>query len=205
MRPVLAHRWRYLQEHVAEHTRDPPLVARGSRYVVTPWGCRLACRLLAHVGQPRELGEASGLCRVWPNVVSDIGVLSLLGVCRLWWMITHIGTAMLYVSDKEASLVFYRDLLGFTVLTDQDMGNGARWLELATPDGLTTIALHDAAQDGKQPGEGAYLTFACDDVHTTVKELRSRGGEVSDPDEQPWGTFAFVEGPDKHRVQIHQK
>ncbi len=112
---------------------------------------------------------------------------------------------MLYVSDQEASLAFYRDLLGFSVVTDQDMGNGARWLELSLPDGLTTIALHDAAKDGKQPGEGAYLTFACDDVAATVEELRRLGAEVSDPDEQPWGTFAFIEGPDMHRVQIHEK
>lgn len=85
------------------------------------------------------------------------------------------------------------------------MGDGARWLELAPSDGSTTIALHDASSNGKQPGEGAYLTFVCDDVAATVEELRRDCAVVSDPDEQPWGTFAFVEGPDNHRVQIHQK
>ncbi|MFI0447933.1 VOC family protein [Actinomadura sp. 6N118] len=120
-------------------------------------------------------------------------------------MITNIGTAMLYVSDQEESLRFYRDLLGFSVVTDQDMGEGARWLEVAPPDGTTTIALHDAAREGKEPGEGAYLTFACDDVAATVNELRNRGAEVSDPDVQAWGTFAFVNGPDGHKVQIHKK
>lgn len=120
-------------------------------------------------------------------------------------MITHIGTAMLYVSDQDTSLVFYRDVLGFSVVTDQNMGDGGRWLEVAPPDDSTTIALHDAAAEGKEPGEGAYLTFACDDVAATVVELRGKGAEVSDPDEQPWGTFAFVEGPDGHHVQIHRK
>ncbi|WP_109509472.1 VOC family protein [Nocardioides speluncae] len=120
-------------------------------------------------------------------------------------MITHIGTAMFYVSDQEESLRFYRDILGFSVVTDQDMGGGARWLEVAPPGGSTTIALHDAAADGKLPGDGAYLTFACDDVARTVDELRAKGAQVTDPDEQPWGTFAFVEGPDGHRVQIHRK
>ena len=120
-------------------------------------------------------------------------------------MITHIGTAMMYVSDQEESLAFYRDVLGFSVVTDQDMGGGARWLEVAPPDGSTTIALHDAAADGKRPGEGAYLTFSCDDVAATVAQLRDKGAAVSDPDEQPWGTFAFVKGPDGHRVQIHRK
>ncbi|WP_147916607.1 VOC family protein [Ruania zhangjianzhongii] len=120
-------------------------------------------------------------------------------------MITGIGTAMLYVSDQEESLRFYRDLLGFTVVTDQEMGPGMRWVEVAPPQGSATIALHDAAAEGKAPGEGAYLTFACDDVAATVAELRRRGAVVSDPDEQPWGTFATVQGPDGHQVQFHRK
>ena len=119
-------------------------------------------------------------------------------------MITHIGTAMLYVSDQEESLRFYRDLLGFSVVRDQDMGDGRRWVEVAPPDGPATIALHDAAADGKQPGEGAYLTFACD-VAATVSELRAKGATASDPIKQPWGTFAFVDGPDGHKVQFHRK
>ncbi|HLR27467.1 MAG TPA: VOC family protein [Ruania sp.] len=120
-------------------------------------------------------------------------------------MITGIGTAMLYVSDQEESLRFYRDVLGFVVVTDQSMGEGMRWLELAPPAGGTSIALHEAAANGKRAGEGAYLTFACDGVAETVDELRRKGAVVSDPDEQPWGTFAFVDGPDGHQVQIHQK
>lgn len=120
-------------------------------------------------------------------------------------MITGIGTAMLYVSDQQQSLQFYRDVLGFTVVTDQAMRPDMRWVEVAPPRGTTTIALHDAAAHGKTPGEGAYLTFACDDVAATVAELRARGAVVSEPDEQPWGTFATVEGPDGHQVQFHHK
>ena len=120
-------------------------------------------------------------------------------------MITGIGTAMVYVSDQEKSLQFYRDVLGFTVVTDQEMGPGMRWVEVAPPQGDTTIALHDAGASGKRAGEGAYLTFACDDVPGTVAGLRRRGAVVSDPDEQPWGTFATVEGPDGHQVQFHRK
>lgn len=52
------------------------------------------------------------------------------------------------------------------------------------------------ATDGKQPGEGDYLTFSCDT--TVFDELRGRGAKVN-PDEQPWKTFAFVEGPYRHR------
>lgn len=120
-------------------------------------------------------------------------------------MITHVGTAMLYVADQQVSLRFYRDVLGFSVVSDENMGGGFRWLELAPPDGSTTIALHNADSAGKEAGEGAYLTFACDDIWATVDELRTRGAKVTDPDEQSWGAYAFIDGPDGHQVQIHQK
>ena len=120
-------------------------------------------------------------------------------------MIMHMGTAMLYVSDQYASVKFYRDVMGFSVVTDQDMGDGARWIEMAPPQGFTTIALLDAAHNGKQPGEGAYLTFACDDVEATIDELRGKCADIVGPEVQPWGSFAFINGPDGHRVQIHQR
>ncbi|GAA2598581.1 VOC family protein [Actinomadura fulvescens] len=120
-------------------------------------------------------------------------------------MITHIGVAMLYVSDQQESVDFYVEKLGFTKTTDAEMFEGTRWIEVTPPNGQTSMAIHDAATFGKRPGEGAYLTFTCDDLQATVAELRGRGVTVTDPTEEPWGTYALVEGPDGHQIQIHQK
>ncbi|MGW4204045.1 VOC family protein [Streptomyces sp. NPDC004726] len=112
---------------------------------------------------------------------------------------------MLYVSDQDAALAFYRDVLGFEVVTDADMGQGARWLEVKPEGAQTSIALSDAAAFGKTPGAGAYLTFAAEDVAATVDQLRQRGADVSDPTVEPWGTYATVEAPDGHKLQFNER
>ncbi|MFG1946361.1 VOC family protein [Nonomuraea sp. NPDC048826] len=120
-------------------------------------------------------------------------------------MISHVGVAMLYVGDQQETVDFFVNTFGFAKTTDAEMMPGVRWIEVTPPNGQTTIAVHDAATFGKQPGEGAYLTYACDDLAATVAELRARGAEVTDPVEEPWGTYAKVTGPDNHEIQIHQK
>nr|WP_242630368.1 VOC family protein [Kocuria rosea] len=48
-------------------------------------------------------------------------------------MITNVAAAVLYVGDQDEALAFYRDTLGFDVVTDADMGGGARWIEVRPP------------------------------------------------------------------------
>ena len=120
-------------------------------------------------------------------------------------MITHVNLAVMYVADQGKSRDFYVDKLGFTTKIDEEMWPGARWIELVPPRGQTSIVLSNAAAFDKQPGEGAYLTFACDDIHATVNELRDRGVTVTDPVEEPWGTYIKATDPDGHQVQIAQK
>ncbi|GAB2749074.1 VOC family protein [Salinifilum aidingensis] len=120
-------------------------------------------------------------------------------------MITHIASAVLYVADQDESLVFYRDTLGFEIVTDADMGGGNRWLEVRPAGAQTAIVLASAEGFGRSPGEGANLTFASEDVAATVEALRSTGATVSDPVREPWGTYATVDGPDGHKVQFHER
>ncbi len=120
-------------------------------------------------------------------------------------MITHVSVAVMYVADQDKSLDFYVDKLGFTMKVDEEMWPGARWMEVVPSKGQTSIVLSSAAAFDKQPGEGAYLTFACDDIRATVKALREGGVTVTDPVEEPWGTYIKATGPDGHEVQIFEK
>jgi catechol 2,3-dioxygenase-like lactoylglutathione lyase family enzyme len=120
-------------------------------------------------------------------------------------MITHVSVAVMYVSDQDASLDFYVNKLGFDKRVDEEMWPGARWVEVLPPRGQTSVVLSSAADFDKQPGEGAYLTFACDDIHATVTELRQRGVTVTDPVEEQWGTYIKATDPDGNLVQIAQK
>ncbi|MGP4027106.1 VOC family protein [Actinomadura sp. 3N407] len=120
-------------------------------------------------------------------------------------MITHVNHAVMYVGDQQRSLEFYVDKLGFTKTVDAEMWPGARWIEVLPPGGQTSIVLSSAAEFGKQPGEGAYLTFTCDDVDATVRQLRDAGVTVTDPVREPWGTYIKATDPDGHEVQISQQ
>ncbi|MCG7310367.1 VOC family protein [Brachybacterium sp. ACRRE] len=120
-------------------------------------------------------------------------------------MINSIAAAILYVREQDTALEFYRDILGFAVVTDTDMGEGSRWLELRPSGAQTSIVLASADAFGKAPGEGAYLTFAADDVTATVEELRARGASTSEVTREPWGSYATVQAPDGHELQFHER
>ena len=120
-------------------------------------------------------------------------------------MITHIDVAVMYVADQEKSVDFYVNKLGFEKVLDAEMWPGARWIEVRPPHEQTSIVLQSAEAFGKQPGEGAYLTFACDDIEATVHQLRERGVTVTDPVEEPWGTYIKVTDPDGHEVMVSKK
>lgn len=120
-------------------------------------------------------------------------------------MITNVASAVLYVGDQDEALAFYRDILGFDVVKDADMGQGSRWIEVKPADAQTSVVLSAAAAFDRNPGDGAFLTFAADDIRATVDQLRRRGAVVSDPVIAPWGSYATVAAPDGHQLQFNER
>ncbi|GAA1486342.1 VOC family protein [Brachybacterium fresconis] len=120
-------------------------------------------------------------------------------------MITSVASAILYVSDQAAALEFYRDVLGFDVVMDAEMDEASRWLEVKPSGAQTSIVLASAEGFGRRPGDGAFLTFAADDVAATVEQLRARGARTSDVIREPWGTYATVDAPDGHKLQFNER
>lgn len=120
-------------------------------------------------------------------------------------MITSVASCILYVGDQDVARAFYVDILGFDVVMDADMGEGSRWLEVKPSGAQTSVVLALAEPFGKRPGDGAFLTFACDDVETTVSQLRDRGATTSEVSREPWGTFATVDAPDGHKLQFNER
>ena len=86
-------------------------------------------------------------------------------------MITGVHT-MFYSSDADGLRAFLRDRLGFPAT---DVGGG--WLILDLP--AAEMGCHPADDtDGKRNGTHD-ISFMCDDIHATVKELRGRGVEFT--------------------------
>ena len=81
------------------------------------------------------------------------------------------------VSDQDRALAFYRDVLGFAVREDADMGEGRRWIELVPPAGGASISLvtwFDAMAAGSLRG----LVIGTLDAPAAFTELLSRGVEL---------------------------
>jgi len=109
------------------------------------------------------------------------------------------------VKDQQRSLEFFRDRLGFRVLTDQPMGlGGQRWIELQIPGGAETrVVLF--TPEGHESRVGTFFNgaFGSRDVRRTYEELRARGVEFTQgPTEQPWGTYAIFVDPDRNQFVV---
>jgi len=112
-----------------------------------------------------------------------------------------IHSSFLPHTDAEASLAFYRDLLGFEVR--QDVGYaGMRWLTVGPADQPTTnvvlqppTADPGITEDEKQviaemmaKGTYARLLLATKDLDATFERLQAGDAEiVQEPTEQPYG------------------
>lgn len=112
-----------------------------------------------------------------------------------------IHSSFLPHTDPEASLVFYRDVLGFEVR--QDVGyDGMRWITVGPvgqPD--TSVVLHPpAATPGLTDEEkrvladlvtkGSYfgVNLATQDLDAAFAAIEARGAEVvQEPIDQPYG------------------
>ena len=112
-----------------------------------------------------------------------------------------IQSTFLPHDDPEASLAFYRDVLGFQVRLDVGQGT-MRWITVGPADQPgTSIVLHPPAVDPgitdeerrtvtEMMAKGTYamLVLATKDLDGTFERLVAGGAEVvQEPTEQPYG------------------
>jgi predicted enzyme related to lactoylglutathione lyase len=112
-------------------------------------------------------------------------------------MIKHIKFVGVPVRDQDAALAFWTQKVGFRVATDQPMGPGQRWIELAIPGGQTALTLF--TPPGHEDRVGGFFngSFACDDVEHTWRQMSERGVEfVQPPRKESWGTSAIFKDPE---------
>ena len=120
-------------------------------------------------------------------------------------MITHLKFAGIPTRDQAKALEFWTQKVGFTVKTDQPMGD-QRWIELATPKGDTGLVLFTPPGHEDRIGTFFNGSLACDDVEATYRQMSARGVEfVSPPEKQPWGTFAKFKDPDGNQFVLSSR
>jgi predicted enzyme related to lactoylglutathione lyase len=118
-------------------------------------------------------------------------------------MITQLKFVGIPTSDQQRALRFYTEQLGFEVATDQAFNEQQRWIELRIAHSPTRVVLF--TPEGHESRIGTFFNgaFACDDVAATYRQLKNRGVDfVSEPQQQPWGTFAIFKDPDGNQFVL---
>jgi catechol 2,3-dioxygenase-like lactoylglutathione lyase family enzyme len=112
-------------------------------------------------------------------------------------MIRGVHT-MFYTSQPEALRAFLRDKLGFPCT---DVGDG--WLIFDLPE--ADMGCHPADDAEGAPSGTHHISFYCDDVRETVRELRDRGVEFTDEiSDRGYGLVTHFRMPGGLEVELYQ-
>ena len=99
------------------------------------------------------------------------------------------------VSDVDRAKAFYTEQVGFNADHDHQVNDEIRFVQLTPPGSGCSIAIGTGLGD-MPPGSVRGLQLVVSDIHAAQAELVSRGVEVGDVQEFPWGSFLFFSDPD---------
>ncbi len=114
-----------------------------------------------------------------------------------------IARIALVVPDYDVAIEFYRDVLGFDLLEDADLGDGKRWV-LVRPKGATETALLVAKAEGEsqiaaignQTGGRVGFFLFTDDFDRDHAAMSASGVRfLETPRREVYGTVAVFADP----------
>jgi catechol 2,3-dioxygenase-like lactoylglutathione lyase family enzyme len=107
------------------------------------------------------------------------------------------------VSDVDRAKAFYVDQAGFNADHDHKVSDDLRFVQLTPPGSACSIAIGTGTTDAA-PGSVKGLQLVVDDADAAREDLASRGVEVSDVQDFPWGRFVFFSDPDGNGWAVQQ-
>jgi lactoylglutathione lyase len=101
-------------------------------------------------------------------------------------LINKLGQIMLYVNNQDEAVKFWTEKVGFTVIAEQDNGQGMKWIEIApTQEAETSIILHNKELVSKMQPElnlGTpslmFFTENLDELHKNLSQKNITVGEI---------------------------
>jgi predicted enzyme related to lactoylglutathione lyase len=107
-------------------------------------------------------------------------------------MITGVH-AVIFTADAELDRAFFRDVLEFP-----SVDAGGDWLIFALPP--AELAAHPAEEGGQHE-----LYLMCDDVNTTMAELKAKGVDVAQPiRDEGFGLVTAIRLPSGGEIGLYQ-
>jgi predicted enzyme related to lactoylglutathione lyase len=107
------------------------------------------------------------------------------------------------VSDVDRAKAFYVDQAGFVADHDHAISEELRFIQLTPPGSACSIALGLGITDA-EPGSVRGIQMVVDDADAARAQLASRGVEVGEVQEFPWGRFVFFSDPDGNRWSVQE-
>jgi predicted enzyme related to lactoylglutathione lyase len=107
------------------------------------------------------------------------------------------------VSDVDRAKAFYVDQVGFNADHDHQVTDELRFVQLTPPGSACSIAIGTGLSK-MEPGSVEGLQIVIDDADAAHAELSSRGVEVSEVQDMPWGRFVFFSDPDGNSWALQQ-
>jgi predicted enzyme related to lactoylglutathione lyase len=107
------------------------------------------------------------------------------------------------VSDVDRAKAFYVERAGFNADQDHRVNESLRFVQLTPPGSACSIAIGQGLT-AMQPGSLKGLQVVVADADAARADLASRGVEVSDVQEFPWGRFVFFADPDANEWSVQQ-
>ncbi|WP_089970481.1 VOC family protein [Lihuaxuella thermophila] len=126
-------------------------------------------------------------------------------------MISQVGQIMLYVNNQDEAVNFWTEKLGFTVISEEDNGQGMRWIEIAPSKGAqTSIVLHNKEMVAKmQPGLNLgtpSLMFFTENLDQLYSDLSNKQVKVGKIVNMPSGrVFNFADDEENYFAVMEKK
>ena len=107
------------------------------------------------------------------------------------------------VADVDRSKTFYGETLGWSVDHDNVVSDEIRFVQVTPPGSACSIAFGLGISD-MQPGSLNALQVVVTSADEALADLRGRGVDASDIDEQPWGRFVYFSDPDGNSWSVQE-
>lgn len=124
-------------------------------------------------------------------------------------MINKVGTVCIFVADQDRAKEFYTTKMGMELREDAPLAPGSpnRWIAVAPKGSETNLILYLPDENWEHyrqvVGKSQAITLDATDMEALAADLKGRGVKfVSEPDPQPWGTYATIEDSEGNHILL---
>lgn len=107
------------------------------------------------------------------------------------------------VTDIDRAIDFYVNKIGFHLDHDHKINDNLRFVQLTPPGSACSIVLGKGITSMKPGSIDAYQVVV-EDTKKLREELLSRGVEMTEIEEMPWGIFSRFSDPDGNAWALQQ-